>query len=87
MLCSRSARWQMNSLQIWELWCNLSTQGEQISPEERAKCSFLIIIGLFSYLLPLVAVAHVGLSIRPFARGCHALMDHPHFSLVREHGC
>lgn len=56
VLCSRSARWQMNSLQILELWCNLSTQGEQISPEERAKCSFLLLIGLFSYLLPLVGV-------------------------------
>lgn len=56
VLCSRSARWQMNSLQILELWCNLSTQGEQISLEERAKCSFLLIIGLFSYLLPLVGV-------------------------------
>lgn len=47
MLCSRSARWQMNSLQILELWCNLSTQGEQISLEERAKCSFFFLLAFF----------------------------------------
>lgn len=52
-LCSRSVSWEMNSLQIWELWCNLSAQREQISLEEKAKCSFLLLLGLFSYLLPL----------------------------------